>query len=197
MRRMTSLTLLTLLGALLLASCGAPYQFRTSVMDPPTAAPDFTLTDVNGSPWTLSQRPGKLRLIFFGFTNCPDVCPTTFSEIKTAKERLGSAWRDVDVALITVDPERDTADRLKRYIASFDPSFTALTGTRAELEPVYKAYGVTAIKRELPNSALGYTMDHSAFLYAIDRQGRLRLLIAYGTPIDDMASDLGVLAAER
>jgi protein SCO1/2 len=184
--------LLLLVSALVLSSCGT-HTFRGTVLEPPNQAKDFTLTDHNGQPFTLSQQRGKVLTIFFGFTNCPDVCPTALADMHSVRERLGSDADKLQVLFVSVDPERDTADRIGRYMQMFDPSFIGLTGTRAEIDQVMADYGVTAIKREMPNSALGYTVDHSAFVYVIDAAGNWRLLFPHGSKIDDMTGDLRYL----
>lgn len=194
LRRLAVASLLALVAALL-AACG-PHEFRGTVIEPPNPAKDFALTDQSGQPFRLSEQGGKVVTIFFGFTNCPDICPTSLADMAAVREKLGSDAENLEVLFITVDPERDTAERLGRYMQMFDPSFTALTGSRADLEQVFKDYGVTAIKRELPDSALGYTMDHSAFTYVIDAAGNLRLLFSHGASIDDMTSDLRYLLQE-
>jgi protein SCO1/2 len=177
----------------LLAACG-PYTFRSgALLEPPNPAPEIALTDTAGQPFRLSEQRGMVTLIFFGFTNCPDVCPTALADMSAARKRLEGDAEKVRVVFITVDPARDTPERMGRYVQAFDPDFIGLTGTEAELAQIYQAYGVTAIKRELPNSALGYTMDHSASVYVIDQGGNWRAMISHGSPIDDVVSDLRYL----
>lgn len=183
-----------LFGLAALSACGQPYTFRGSEITPAKLAPDFTLTDQNGQPFTISAQKGSVVLLFFGFTHCPDVCPTTLADIAAARAQLGKDADKLKVALITVDPERDDAAKIGSYVKNYDPSFIGLTGSRAQIDPVLKAYGVTAIKRELPNSKLGYTVDHSAFIYLIDRAGNWRGLLPFGVTPDDIASDTGYLA---
>jgi protein SCO1/2 len=193
-RAWKQLLLLPALGLFLLSACGGqPYQFRGTTLEPPSQAADFTLADHNGQSFTLSEQRGNVVLMFFGFTSCPEVCPTTLAEMRAARKELGADAEKVRVVFVTVDPERDTPDRMKRYVTNFDPSFTGLIGTEAELKPIYEAYGVTAIRRELPNSGLKYTMDHTAHTYVIDQQGRLRSLLQYGAPVEDIVSDVRYL----
>jgi protein SCO1 len=184
--------LVALSSALALAGCG-DHTFKGTALEPPTAAPDFTLTDQEGRPFRLGEQRGDIVLLFFGFTNCPDVCPTALADAAAAKRQLGADGERVKVALVTVDPERDTPEALGRYVRRFDPSFVGLSGTQAELDPVIKAYGVTAMRRDLPESALQYTIDHSAFLYVIDQSGRWRLVFSPDATVDDIAGDLGYL----
>jgi protein SCO1 len=185
--------LLLLVAALLaLAGCGS-HTYKGTPLDPPSSAPDFTLADQDGRPFRLSEQRGTIVVLFFGFTNCPDVCPTALADLAAAKRQLGADGERVKVALITVDPDRDTPEELGRYVRRFDPGFIGLGGAQAELEPVFKAYGVTAMRRDLPESALEYTIDHSAFLYVIDQAGQWRLIFAPDATVSDIAGDLGNL----
>lgn len=181
--------------AILLVGCGA-YQFRGTLIEPATQAADFTLTNQDGQPWQLSRQQGQIVLLFFGFTNCPDICPTTLADLAAVRRKLGDDASRVQVVLVSVDPERDTIDRLGRYVAQFSTDTTALRGEQEQLDQIYQAYGVYAAKRELPNSALRYTMDHTSSIYVIDLQGRWRALLPYGSPIDDMVGDLRFLLRE-
>jgi protein SCO1/2 len=185
--------LLFLIGALLLSGCARPHEFSATILEPSSAAPDFTLTDQNGQPFRLSEQRGKLMLIFFGFTNCPDVCPTELGTLAAVRRELGADAEQVQVALISVDPERDTPERLKTYVSAFDPSFIGLHGEGAALDQVLKDYGVTAIRRDLPNSASAYTMDHSAFVYVIDQQGYWRALFSPGSTMENILNDVRYL----
>jgi protein SCO1/2 len=190
---MYSRILLLLTALALLAACG-PYRFRSgTLLEPAEPAPAVALTDTQGAPFRLSEQQGALTLIFFGFTNCPDVCPTTLADLAAARKQLGGDAEKVRVVLITVDPERDTPDRLKRYVQSFDPSFIALTGPQADLAEVYRSYGVSVTKRELPDSALGYTVDHGASVYVVDQSGNWRALISNGSTVADIVADLRYL----
>jgi protein SCO1/2 len=185
--------ILLIVGALLLAGCARPYEFSATILEPSSQAPDFTLIDQNGQPFRLSEQRGKLTLMFFGFTNCPDVCPTELGTLAAVRRELGADAENVQVALISVDPERDTTERLKTYVSTFDPTFIGLRGEGATLDQVLKDYGVTAIRRELPNSASAYTMDHSAFVYVIDQQGYWRALFSPGSTMEDMLNDVRYL----
>ncbi len=184
--------ILAVLSALLLSGCGA-YEFRGTVLEPPNPAPEIPLVDQFGNEFRLSNYRDKIVLVFFGFTHCPDICPTALGDLKRVMEKLGNDAAKVQVVFVSVDPERDTPDLMQRYLAAFNPTFLGLNGDRAVLEQVYKNYGVTVIKRELPNSGLGYTIDHSGYIYAIDQAGNWRLLWAHGTPVDDIVSDVQAL----
>lgn len=132
---------------------------------------DFTLVDQDGKTVTAADYAGKYRLMFFGFTNCPDVCPTTLQMIADAWKAAPDLAGKVRVMLVSVDPERDTPAALKQYVTYFDPSFIGLTGTPEQVGAVLKAYGVYAKKVPLEDSALKYTMDHSAFIYLYGPDG--------------------------
>jgi protein SCO1/2 len=148
-----------------------------------TRAPDIHLTDQNGRPFVLSAHFGAPIVLFFGYTYCPDICPTTLATLARAKKQLGAAAAGLTVVFITVDPQRDDPPALKRYIAAFDPSFVALTGTLAQLKPVYAAYHVT---REQGEAAGGsYSVSHTALVYFIGSDGALR---SYGEWSDSVAS---------
>lgn len=188
---------LLLLALTSLAACGGPPQLKGTALEPANPAPDFTLTDEQGQPFTLSEQQGKVVVLFFGFTSCPDICPAELSNLAAAMRQLGDAGKDVQVALVSLDPERDTSERLGQYVTAFDPSFKGLRADKATIDPIVKEYGVFYEKRELPDSALGYTIDHSGFVYVIDKAGRWREVLAHGTPVEDIVADLKALAGER
>lgn len=179
--------------AVLLASCAAP-QLRGGVFEPPQAAPEIALTTQRGEAYALSQQRGRVVLLFFGYTNCPDVCPTTLADAAAAVRKL-SAGAQVQVVFITVDPERDTQAVLQRYLALFNPEFVGLTGSDLELRRVTNAFQVVATRREL-SSAAGYAIDHSAFTYVVDKRGMLRELLTFGAPVDDIVNDLRIMLDE-
>lgn len=179
----------------MLSGCTS-YTFKSATIEPPDAAYNISLTDQHGKPFTLEQLKGKVVLLFFGYTNCPDVCPATLSDLQIVRTRLGSNAADVAVVFVTVDPERDTRERLTRFVNLYDTSTVALTGSPDALAAVYQAYGAGAQRRETPGSALGYAMDHTSTITVIDKQGMRRLLIGFGSPIDDITADLTALIAE-
>ena len=150
------------------------YTFQGSLIDPPAPAADFALRDQNGEVFRLSDQKGKVVLIFFGYTNCPDVCPITLTDFKRIKDELGDLAVEVRFVLITVDPERDTVERLRDYLPGYDPSFYGLTGERAQLEKVWRSYGVYQAGQEAEGEA-GYEVEHTARIYAIDKHGSWRL----------------------
>ncbi len=134
---------------------------------------DFTLTDHHGSKVHLKDYRGKVVLIFFGYTYCPDVCPTTLVDLQQVMKRLGKQTDQVQTFFISVDPDRDTPERLKEFITYFDPSFMGLTGTTEEITKVAKQYKTKFIREEI-ESAAGYFFAHSSSVFLIDKQGRLR-----------------------
>jgi protein SCO1 len=185
------------LALLALGACATTPKLKGTVLDPALPAHDFTLTDQTGQPFTLSEQQGKVVLIFFGFASCPDICPVELSNLAAVTRQLGADAAAVEVAMVTVDPERDTPERLATYVSAFHPEFIGLYGDPETLAPIIKAYGVYAERRELPESALGYTMDHSGFVYVIDKAGRWRALFSHGTPAEDIAADVRALVRER
>jgi protein SCO1/2 len=200
MKRYTLLGISIVIG--LLTTIGAAwffmdqnYTYQGVLIDPPAEATDFSLNDQNGNPFRLSNQRGEIVLIFFGYTNCPDVCPVTLSEFKRIKAQLGDQADQVRFVFITVDPERDTQERMLAYMNNFDSTFIGLRGERVALEPIWKAYGVYQERQDL-GSAAGYLVDHSARIYLIDQQGRWRLNYAYGMEIEKITSDLQHLLRE-
>jgi protein SCO1/2 len=150
------------------------------------------LADHNGKARTLADFRGKVVIVVFGFTHCPDVCPTTLSDMATAVRLLADREREVQVLFVTVDPKRDTAELLRQYVPAFHPSFIGLRGSPAEIEAVTRAYKVYANERpgKTPET---YTVDHSSQSFVLDRDGRLRLLITPGMRPDAIAADVKVL----
>ena len=165
-------------------------QFAGQALVPPPAAMDFTLQASDGSEFKLSQQRGKVVLLSFGYTFCPDVCPTTLVELSQVRARLGDAAKRVQMAFITLDPERDTPERLGIYTKAFDPTFIGLTGSAEQLAQVRTMYGVIAEKEAVAGTSAGYLIAHSAYTYVIDPEGRLRLLFPFGLSIEEMADDI-------
>jgi protein SCO1/2 len=178
---------------LALPCSAAESPFRTGVLEPPSPAPDFTLRTDGGKTFRLRDWRGNVILLYFGYTSCPDVCPTTLAEFAQVKQALGSASQRLRVALVTVDPERDTPKRLRTYVQAFAPTFVGLTGNRKSLAAVWKAYGVYVQSHRVPGSSEGYVVDHSATTFVIDTNGMLRLAIPFGTPVEDIRHDLQLL----
>lgn len=170
-----------------------PYQFRGALIDPANPAPEIKLASSNEGTFELTSQTGKIVLIFFGYTSCPDVCPTTMSEMKQVRQLLKDDAEKVQVVFITVDPERDTQERLASYLSLFDPENIGLTGTTEELEAVYQEYGVFREIDTASQTEAGYLVNHSSRLYLIDQQGNLRLTYAFGTEPEDIAADIAHL----
>lgn len=155
-------------------------------------AKDFALPDQNGQLRTLKDFAGKAVVVFFGYTQCPDVCPTTLQELQQVKRLLAADGEKLQAIFVTVDPERDTAELLKAYMESFDPSFVALRPPPEQLQALLKDFKIYAKKVE-GKTATSYTMDHSAQSYMYDPQGRLRLYSRYGSGTQAMVDDLRLL----
>nr|WP_315209983.1 SCO family protein [uncultured Albidiferax sp.] len=159
-------------------------------------AKDFQLSDHNGQPRSIKDFAGKLVVVFFGYTQCPDVCPTTMAELAEVKKSLGADGDKLQAIFITVDPARDTPEVLKAYMGNFDPSFLALIPTPEQLAKVakdYKAY----YKKVEGSTPTSYTMDHSAGSYVYDTQGRLRLYARYGGGAAALTGDLQLLLKQK
>jgi protein SCO1/2 len=166
------------------------HDYRGTHLDPAWPLPDFELTDANGQPFRLSDAEGKLVLIYFGYTHCPDVCPLTLLDIKEALKGLESAER-VQVIFISLDPERDTPERLNRYLRAFDPGFIGLTGADSQaIQEVIKTYRVEVEKEETSQPAAGSLVDHTARLYLINPRRELFLTYAFGFDPADLRHDL-------
>ena len=141
----------------------AEQGFRSGIFEPPREAPAFSLDGSNGKKLSLRDHLGKVVILEFGYTSCTLVCPVTLARLTEAHQKLGSAARDVQLIYVTVDPMRDTPERLREHLAAFNPSFLGATGTPDELAAVQKAYGVAVEKVVIPNQA-GYQMSHSTSL---------------------------------
>jgi protein SCO1/2 len=165
-------------------------------LEPPIPAPEIALVDGRGQPFRLSDLRGKVVALFFGYTTCPDVCPGTLAELRQIRRDLGPQASDLQVVFISVDPRRDTPQRVQEYVSRFDPSFIGLTGDESALQPTWEAYGVFREEVET-DSAAGYLVNHSARTYLIDRTGYLRLTMNFGTSIDDVRHDILILLEER
>jgi len=188
----TALLLLAALPACVLA--GTTLPLKAGQFDPPRVAPDFTLASSNGGALKMSAYRGKVVLLGFGFTTCPEVCPTTLATLATARKLLGAQAKDVQLLYITVDPARDTTKQMHDYLEYFDPSFIGGTGSEAQLAAVRKRYGVNATRQEMGGGY--YAMAHSSSVYLVDRRGRLRGMMPYGRPAADYVHDLRALLAE-
>ena len=190
--------LLVALGALCAAVAGfwlareldssAPQLASGTWLGSPRTVTDFQLTDSDGHPFTIQNLQGKPSLVFFGFTHCPDVCPTTL--VKLAQVKKSATLAGIQVLFITVDPQRDTPQAVGKYAHSFDPSFVGLTGDQAAIDKVTKAFAVAAIRVDLPGG--DYTMDHSAQVFLVNSQAQI--VGVFSPPFDTrrLAQDLVV-----
>ena len=169
-----------------------PYMFHGTLFQSPAPALNFTLTGHNGQPVSLDDYKGKVVLLYFGYTTCPDVCPTTLAELHAAIQTLGNRAKDVQVMMITVDPERDTVPVLAEYMPHFDASFIGLTGTPEQIAEIATYYGVAYERSDEP-SALGYLVNHTATVATLDRKGYVRVIFPFNTPARDIAADVEYL----
>ena len=170
-----------------------PVSFRgTSYGEPYPKAAEIELTRSNGDVFHLSDQKGHIVLLFFGYTSCPDVCPTTLAELNQVMGKLGDNARQVQVVFVSVDPERDTPEKIQEYVEHFNKDFIGLSGSPADLQVIWDNYGVF---REVVDSesAFGYTVNHTARTYLIDKDGNLRLSYGFQTPVEDMVSDFEIL----
>ncbi|MDR3454871.1 MAG: SCO family protein [Rhodoferax sp.] len=184
--------LLTGAAALISACSKDKPAFKSIDITGADYARDFSLTDQNGQLRGLKDFRGKVVVLFFGYTQCPDVCPTTMAELAEAKKALGKDGDKLQVLFVTVDPERDTPQVLKGYMGNFDPSFLALRPTPDKLAEVAKDYKVY-YKKVDGKTPTSYTMDHSAGSYVYDPQGNLRLYYRYGSGMQALVSDIQLL----
>lgn len=178
----------------LLAGCSAKQTepFLNTDITGLEYAKDFALTDYTGKPRTLAEFKGKAVVLFFGYTQCPDVCPTTMAEMAGVMKQLGPLADKVQVVFVTVDPERDTPALLSKYVPAFDPRFLGLVGDKAATEKITKDFRV--FYQKVPGKTPGsYTIDHSAGSYVFDTQGRVRLFIRNGQGAEPIVHDLKIL----
>lgn len=186
----TRAVFLGLIALAALIAAFAIYLLTQQKPAPEPITPRFALTDQDGKKVTEADFRGRYMIVFFGFTNCPDVCPLTLQKLSDTLADIPETAKKVTVVLITVDPERDTPEKLKTYVGYFSPDFRALTGTPAEIEGVLKTFKAYARKVPLPESALGYTMDHSSFIYLYGPDGAFVTAFDPGAPEEKLAADL-------
>jgi protein SCO1/2 len=180
--------------ALLAGGCDAPPQppaFTLTDITGAQFAREFQLTDHNGTPRTLADFKGKVVVIFFGFTHCPDACPTTMGELALVMKELGKDAGRLQVIFITVDPERDTPEVLSRYVPAFHPEFLGLYGDAEATARTAREFKVLYQKQALPGG--GYSVDHSAGSYIFDPAGRVRLFAQYGQGAQSLLHDIRLL----
>lgn len=174
----------------------ATQQLKSGVFDPPRMAPDFSLPSSLDKPFTLSNTRGKVLVLGFGFSHCPNVCPMTLANLAQTYKNLGALADQVQVVYMTVDPERDTPARLREYLANFNSHFIGVTGSAEELAAVRQSYGIIA-KKEVHKNGGTYEVHHSSYIYLIDRDGLLRALVPFGKSADDITHDITILLHEK
>jgi protein SCO1 len=163
---------------------------KAGVFNPAREAPDFAVRGSDGVALTLSHYRGKVVVLGFGYTHCPNVCPATLAVLALAHRKLGALGSQVQVIYLTVDPERDSPERLKQYLNSFDPTFVGGTGTAAQMAAVRTSYGVAA---EKVGTGSDYAVAHSSSIYLVARDGKLRALMPFGHKADDYVHDISML----
>lgn len=188
------LPFLILVAVLLLAAATLyalrPYTFHGTVLQSTEPAHDFTLNIAGGKSVNLSDYRGKLVLIYFGYTYCPDICPATLGAVTAALSQLGDQADEVQVIMVSVDPQRDTPEKLAKYVGHFHPSFIGGTNTPDEIAKIASLYGIFYQVSTETTSNGEYLIDHTATLLVIDREGRLKLVFPFGVTADEIAADL-------
>jgi protein SCO1/2 len=185
-----------ILGVFLAACSRVPVEFRNTDLTGATFARHFTLSDHNGQQRSLGDFSGKVVAIFFGYTSCPDICPTTLSRLAEVMKALGPDAERFQVLFVSVDPERDTEARLKDFVPWFHPSFIGLRGDAAQTRAVSEEFRVFSSRREV-GSQLGYVLDHSSGVYVYDPAGHLRLYVRDTASVEEIVADIRQLLAGR
>ena len=176
-------------GAALLTACDLFGGFKGMAVDPPRDMPTFVFTKADGSRFTTAPEPGRPMVLFFGYTHCPDVCPTTLADWKRVRAKLGDDAKRVRFVFVTVDPDRDTPAVADRYAKMYDPSFEGVSGDAITTSGMMDAFGVAAA-REPGTNATGYLVSHSSQVFLVDSHGKLVALYPLGTGWDALAADL-------
>ena len=168
-----------------LAACSDPGRPAPIVWVPDRAIADFTLTDQDGAPYRLSDHNGEVRLLYFGYTSCPDICPTTMIDWRDTRRALGNDAADVSFIMVTVDPDVDMPEVMKRFLGHFDPAFIGLTGSEDELQSVWDRFGVNVEEVKLAGSATEHSISHSTATYVLDADGKLVMKFSFDAqPVD-------------
>lgn len=183
-------------GRLLAAACVValatgckPVSFHGTAYEPPEKAPQVVLHTAGGGQFSLADQHGKVVFLYFGYTHCPDVCPTTLSDWKRIKTALGRDASRVRFVFISVDPARDDPVTLQHYVSGFDPAFIGATSDSATLAGIEHSFHVTSAREDSP-SASGYAVTHPSQTFVVDKKGDLRLLYSFGSSTDDIVSDV-------
>jgi protein SCO1/2 len=183
------LLILVLTAAILVACDASAPRFNNVDITGANYARDFRLTDARGAERTLADFRGKVVVVFFGYTQCPDVCPTTLSDMAEVRKRLGADADKLQVIFVTLDPQRDTAEVLAQYVPAFDPTFIGLRGTGDETAAVAKEFKV--FYQKVPGKTeTSYTLDHTAGSYVFDREGKIRLFLRHAGSVEPIVADL-------
>ncbi len=190
-RNILFIILVILIAGIAVYQYSIPPTFNGTQIDPPKQMPDFTLPSLNGST-QLSSFRGKITVIFFGFTNCMDICPATLAKLNVALDKLGENANDVRVVFISVDHQRDTPETVATYASKFRPDFIGLTGTQTEIDSVTKDYGIY-YKLGTPDANGDYEVEHTAAVMVLDRQGRLEMTWSTDQQPAEIAADLTFL----
>jgi len=180
---------------LLATACQGEHEFAGTELTAPHPAPDIELESADG-PVSLLDFNGKYTYVYFGYTFCPDVCPTSLATLKSVKEDLGENAGEVEVVMITVDPERDTAELLAEYMGYFDSSFVGLTGDKDAIDQIGAPFGLYYEKHE-GSEATGYLVDHTARVYLLDRDSNTIVAYPHGTTADAFVEDLEYLIKQE
>jgi len=184
-----------LIIGLILVQPGLPFRTEAGEKLPvyESLGTEFTMESTVGEPLSLSRFQGRLVLIYFGYTSCPDICPTTLTVIKQAVHEIRDSGEKVQVLFISVDPERDSVEQMKSYLEFFDPGFIGLWGKLDQIEKVAKKFGAFFIKNAETQSAVGYLMSHTGYVYLLDRQSRVRKLFSSKVGAEEIVETIHLL----
>ncbi len=201
--------LLVLVSTTLLTGCGSTASTAPDTSDavfdlptegtpiePPLELTDFTLTSHEGTPLSLSDLQGAPVLLYFGYTFCPDICPTTLAEMVQVRRELGEQADEVAFVFVSVDPERDTPEVLQRYLSAFDETFIGLSGDETTLSKISGEYGLYYEKRSVEGTSADYLIDHTTKSYLVGSDGKLHMIYSYGMPASVIAADIRAMLEE-
>lgn len=188
--------LIGLTAVLLMAQFTQPYTLHGSQISPALPAPEINLPDQHGNLFSLAEQRGKIVLLFFGYTHCPDVCPVSLNEYKQLRLQFDHQAENIRFVFISVDPQRDTPELMAKHLANFHPDIIGITGSEEQLQAIWQAYGVTRIVNQV-EGASGYLIDHTARTYLIDTHGNLRATYPFGMEIANLAADIRYLLTEK
>ncbi len=187
---MQRLIVLLFVALILISGCGAPHQFSGSVIDPPKSVTDWIIPDQHGQPFQLDTERGKVTLLYFGYTNCPDFCPPTMGDWKQLRQLLGTQADDVRFVMISIDPQRDTEQVLAQFLERFDPTFVGLRPTASQLAGLSKEYGLGLTSHAEGDANGNHQLPHGTHTYVLDQSGDLRLLFSSDVDVSGMSADI-------